>query len=564
MTISRNTFDPAKSYKRVHFHEDRDLLDSELNELQEIGVHDGQLLWDRIFTPGSILAGLAGTVNGTEVVFADGIVYLDGHPVHVPGATLAFPDPGEYTIYVDVFRREITAADDPELVNPLTGEPTAERVKWVASLQTRDTSEDPLPEGATGRTVAPLYLFDRETGTLTPTVEHVVSPDDPATLDGHIGQGGLDQHPATTAELAGFLTPAEKAKLDGIAPDATRGQRSATLVIAAFDSSAAGKAAADYLCTGQYTLSPKTGDQDTINTAIAVIAALPGGGTIVLLEGTYQITGPIQLPNKVRLAGVGVSSRLKVPDGATDAGAFNVIENANRVNGNSDLAVLDLSIDGRSATNTGTGSHGISWWAPVRGLIERVSIQSCAGHGILLEGNSGAPIWYATIRGCAVDGCRGVGIWVSGNAWMNSLTDTLVQRNEGEAGVRLSAIGDTLVTNNRVYYNAQHGVLLDSGSGRVSVVGNIIAHNGISADDTYANLRVGLADRCLLQGNQCRRYVVGADLDQSKYGIHVVAGMHNFVIGNYLYEAGKTDDLLDGGTSTFLHANVTSAGLEAP
>jgi len=44
----------------------------------------------------------------------------------------------------------------------------------------------------------------------------------------------------------------------------------------------------------------------------------------------------------------------------------------------------------------------------------------------------------------------------------------------------------------------------------------------------------------------------------------VVAGMHNFVIGNYLYEAGKTDDLLDGGTSTFLHANVTSAGLEAP
>ena len=44
MTISRNTFDPTNNYKRVHFHEDRDLLDSEVNELQEIGLHDRQLL----------------------------------------------------------------------------------------------------------------------------------------------------------------------------------------------------------------------------------------------------------------------------------------------------------------------------------------------------------------------------------------------------------------------------------------------------------------------------------------------------------------------------------------
>jgi len=286
MSISRNTFDPTKSYKRVRFHEDRDLLDSELNELQEMTLHDRQLLWDRIFTPGSILQGLVGTVNGTQVIFTGGSVYLDGHPVSVPGATLSFPDPGEHTIYVDVFRREITAVDDPDLVNPLTGEPTAEREKWVASLQTRDTSGDPLPEGATGRTVVAVYAFDREAGTLTPVVEHVVSPDDPATLEGHIGQGGLDQHPAATAELAGFLTPAEKVKLEAIAPNATRGQRSATLVIAAADTSAAGKTAADYLCTGEYTLSPKTGDQDTINAAIAVVAALPGGGTIVLLDGT--------------------------------------------------------------------------------------------------------------------------------------------------------------------------------------------------------------------------------------------------------------------------------------
>jgi len=209
-------------------------------------------------------------------------------------------------------------------------------------------------------------------------------------------------------------------------------------------------------------------------------------------------------------------------------------------------------------------SHGIAWWAPVRGLIERVSVQSCAGHGILIEGNSGTPYWYTTIRGCAVDSCRGIGIWWNGNGWMNSLTETLVQRNEAEAGVRLSAVGETLIANNRIYYNAQHGVLLDGGSARISVVHNIIAHNGTSADDTYANLRLYLADRCLIQGNSSRRFVMGFDLDQSKYGIHIAIGLNNFVTGNYLYEAGKTDDLLDTGTSTFLHANVTSSGLEAP
>jgi len=226
--------------------------------------------------------------------------------------------------------------------------------------------------------------------------------------------------------------------------------------------------------------------------------------------------------------------------------------------------VLDLSIDGRSATNTGTGSHGIALWAPVRALIERVSVQSCAGHGIFIEGDSGHPIWYATIRGCAVDSCRGAGIWWHGNGWMNTITGTLVQRNEGEAGIRISALGDTLITNNCIYYNLQHGVLLDSGSARITVAQNVITHNGIGTDNTYANLHVELADRCLLQGNQSREFVIGFDTDQPKYGIHIAAGINNFVIGNYLYQAGKTDDLLDEGTTSFLHANVTSAGLENP
>ena len=58
------------------------------------------------------------------------------------------------------------------------------------------------------------------------------------------------------------------------------GPRAATVVVAAFDSCAKSKAGADRVCDGK-------GDQEEIN---AAVSALPGaGGTVLLMEGTYDI-----------------------------------------------------------------------------------------------------------------------------------------------------------------------------------------------------------------------------------------------------------------------------------
>ena len=216
MIIDMETFDASKGYKRICFREDRDLLESELNEAQEIAIHERTVLLNRVFTPGSIISGLVGTVAGDEVTLEDGVVYLDGHAVSVPGATFSFTDAGTHTIWLDVFRRIITVADDPTLVNPLTGEATAEREKWIATLQLRDTTADPLPEGATGRTVLPLYTFNRDTGALQPVVAHVVTPDVPATLASHIGHGGDEQHPVATTSLSGFMSTGDRQLLDNL------------------------------------------------------------------------------------------------------------------------------------------------------------------------------------------------------------------------------------------------------------------------------------------------------------------------------------------------------------
>jgi len=72
MSISRDTFDPSKNYRRIRYHQRRDLLDSELNEQQDIASHDQQQLFDVLFAQGSITQGLLPTVNGAEVTLTDG------------------------------------------------------------------------------------------------------------------------------------------------------------------------------------------------------------------------------------------------------------------------------------------------------------------------------------------------------------------------------------------------------------------------------------------------------------------------------------------------------------
>ncbi|OPZ87275.1 MAG: hypothetical protein BWY76_00546 [bacterium ADurb.Bin429] len=251
MVIIGDSFDATKGYKRIHFCEDRDLLDTELNELQEIAIYERRALLDRVYAPGTILEGLVATGQGQTLEVTDGLLYLDGHAVSVPGTILTCEATGVQTIWVDVFRRTITAADDPSLVNPLTGEPTAEREKWIATLQTRDTTNDPLPDGATGRTVVAIMTYDPVTGEIIRLQPRPLTAGDATRLDAHeewleehdtaismldtrvdgqetaltaldaqlnshAGAGGA-AHATATQGQAGFMSAADKATLDALA-----------------------------------------------------------------------------------------------------------------------------------------------------------------------------------------------------------------------------------------------------------------------------------------------------------------------------------------------------------
>ncbi len=174
MSISRDTFDPAKNYKRVRYHQDRDLLDSELNESQDITIHEQKKVADLLFKEGAIISGFLVSVAGNVVTVSTGITYIDGHIEQVPGAVLTY-DPAKTSgfdyVYVELLKYNYGHNQDAGLVNPATGEPTAEREKWVLSLKDHDTSGESLPNNVTERKVVAIFKFDRESGDVTATVQ---------------------------------------------------------------------------------------------------------------------------------------------------------------------------------------------------------------------------------------------------------------------------------------------------------------------------------------------------------------------------------------------------------
>jgi hypothetical protein len=176
MTISRNTFDPAKNYKRIAFHEDRQLLDSELNESQAVQDRRIRDIADQLLVEGAVLEGLDVAIGGASnhvLTIAAGKVYLEGHVEDVPEAVLTF-DPektsGVDTVYLELLKLTVGLAVDPTLVNPRTGEPTAERERWVTQLKDSNTTADSLPDGATERRVVALFAFDRAAVEVSPVV----------------------------------------------------------------------------------------------------------------------------------------------------------------------------------------------------------------------------------------------------------------------------------------------------------------------------------------------------------------------------------------------------------
>lgn len=155
----------------------------------------------------------------------------------------------------------------------------------------------------------------------------------------------------------------------------------ATFIVAASDSR--NKEGADYICDGV---------DDNVQIQEALNALPDNGGKVQLLEGNYVISEEIKVSSSTTLQGMGNASRIIVGVSTENLGG-SVIANANQVQnnnmdeGNMNISIRDLYIDGNAGSTMYCGDleGGIQFIGVRHGSVENVYIKDPDCNGIKTE-----------------------------------------------------------------------------------------------------------------------------------------------------------------------------------
>ena len=299
--------------------------------------------------------------------------------------------------------------------------------------------------------------------------------------------------------------------------------RAATKIVAASNSLDTAKTDADYVCSG-------SSDQTTINTALSALPA--GGGKVLLLEGTYQLTGSVKVPANCTLDGMGAGTILfaTAPDSLTDLTALVI----NSTGNDARVRITNLVVDCNVAAQTGTGHVlGIHFTQVTDGIIDNCWVRNSSAEGIQLTGTcrrvvvnnchlnnvgtepSGANVAgaisvfnsdHVTVVGCTVTGSTGAtcaGFNVSGSSsyvmFTGCLADTityvgfLVAINAGNSPGQVSIVACTA--------NACGGGFFLNNVVGVIVSACVAVANVRTGDDSRGNgFTIYLSNNCILDG----------------------------------------------------------------
>ena len=300
---------------------------------------------------------------------------------------------------------------------------------------------------------------------------------------------------------------------------------------------------ADYYCNG-------TNDQTVIQQAID---ALPStGGKIVLLEGTYNISGTITIYNKknVTLQGLG---RNVIFSATTSTSALYMIKVRSAIGVN----IFDIDID--YTNNTSGDGTAIQLYTTNHTVIERVKIQNSKGNGIEWYNSNYtrfSDISFINVRQCVWDresnhssifsriviDTATNGIVLASSSTLNKICDCIV-RTATDNGIKSDA-AYTMINDNIVY---GCGVGITANGNCSTVSGNNARDNntGISVNGKMVNVSGNTALRTDDSGNV-------SSYSSSQYTILMGSSSANcLVIGNII--SGK--NYTNNGASTNTFAN---------
>jgi parallel beta-helix repeat protein len=177
-------------------------------------------------------------------------------------------------------------------------------------------------------------------------------------------------------------------------------------------------------------------------------------------------------------------------------------------------------------------------------------VAACTGDGLVV----GADGITVNLNGHAVSGDRvpgangfDVGIRVQGHRGV-TVTGGSVQLFD--RGILFDSSPDGVVTAMSAHNNSNRGIMLDSGSDRGRITGNMSADNGAAA------IAVVSSDGAVVTGNQSLRNPGGP-------GVRLVAASHANVIGNILTSNGAGVDLGNGSNDNRVSDNSLTDDGEA-
>jgi hypothetical protein len=356
---------------------------------------------------------------------------------------------------------------------------------------------------------------------------------------------------------------------------------SSTYLVAATDASTEIKAIADYTCDG-------TADEVQIQAALEALPAV--GGTALLSEGTFTLSGTVDIPSKATLAGQGFGSKLIF---AAAVGDLTMITNnaaytpgTRHSPGNTDITLRDLYIDG-DKDNRSTGTNDI--WTVGFNTVDRLVIKNL----YVVNG------WTAAIR---TEFCSNVTI--SDNIVDGSGDDAIAVNNEtyccvvegnicsnagsgktygAPCGIEVQDDSNSItVCSNICIDNASHGIQISAHSGFEGPTNITISGNQVDIIDSTNDRGIGLVgvsdsdirnvtitgnSICYDDSNSTRAIyliysqgvtITGNTVETSETAIYVAGGTTEVVIsGNSMIETGGNGVGIDlNGTNS----NMTISG----
>ncbi|RLG89839.1 MAG: hypothetical protein DRO36_07120, partial [Candidatus Hecatellales archaeon] len=324
----------------------------------------------------------------------------------------------------------------------------------------------------------------------------------------------------------------------------------------------------------------------------AAIDALPSeGGKVFLPEGTYSIDATVTIPSFITIEGAGASSTiLYLADGANST----VLTNSDHTNGNTNIKISNLKIDGNDANNTGT-CYGIWFYNVDYSKVENVWVYDVEDNGVYLSGstynniinsylesnNQGIALvsssFYNNISNNKVKDNSSAGIYLN-YSHRNSITGNSIYNND--YGIELYNNSNlNTVDNNVIYYNTNSQIYLGAAARENTVSNNTIYRrnsHGIELYNSYSNTIVGnviedndygvsvSVDGIYLRSSSYSNIISSNRiLGNDRYGINISdvgSNSNNYLVGNYI-SGSWTAEISDSGINTIYGTQLVNNDL---